>query len=401
VDAVTDQGSLWVPANKVAITNGGLPPSKSHLIRWLLLASQGNRTVEIQGVEGAAIDACAMRDALIQLGVDIYAKGDTWTVQGAAGNGFRTPSDELNFLNSGTSLRLLSMATTRIGEWITINGDSTLEARINREFWESLGIDLAFDSDERNLPMKIKGPMKLDSLVLDCSKTSQYLSALLLSMPARKRDLLLTIEGDIVSRRHAELSFSLAARCGSKNSIENPLLRPWKCEPPASVTIPPDASHVAFWKLYEMLHDTSVALPSVNRDDSIGAEVLDDLNLELHQTIDLSTANDLITPLAAAMAIGGGGIIVGASHARYKESNRIERTVEMLSAFSIKAESTADGLRVPGGQHPTAPQQPVPTFGDHRIQMTAVVLATKVGAEIEGAGLHKISFPNFINIIQP
>ena len=128
---------------------------------------------------------------------------------------------------------------------------------------------------------------------------------------------------------------------------------------------------------------------------------MDGLNLGVHQTIDLISANDLITPLAAAMAIGGGGVIVGASHARYKESNRIERTVEMLSKFSIQAESTVDGLRIPGNQKPKVPQQPVPTFGDHRVQMTAVVLATKVGAEIEGTELHKVSFPNFIKLIQP
>ena len=390
-----------VPASKVTITSGGLPPSKSHLIRWLLLASQGNRAVDIHGVEGAAIDACAMRDALIQLGVDINAKEDTWTVQGVGANGFRPPLNELNFLNSGTSLRLLSIAAASIGEWITINGDSTLETRINRGFWGSLGIDLAFDLDERNLPMKIKGPMELDSLALDCSKTSQYLSALLLSMPARENDLLLAIDSGIVSRRHAELSFSLAAECGSKNTIGNPRLSPWKCEPPASVKIPYDASHIAFWMLYEMLHDTSITLPPVHPNDSIGAEVLDGLDLELHQTIDLSKANDLITPLAATMAVGGGGVIVGASHARYKESNRIERTVELLENFSIKAESTTDGLRIPGGQQPMAPQQPVPTFGDHRVQMTAVVLATKVGAEIEGAELHEVSFPNFIKLIQP
>jgi len=400
VGAFTDTGTIWIPANNVAITSGGLPPSKSHLIRWLLLASQGNRTVEIQGVGGAAIDAFAMRDALIQLGVNINTKEDTWTVQGIGVNGFQTPKDELNFHNSGTSLRLLSMATTSIGEWITINGDSTLESRINREFWKSLGIQINFDSDG-NLPMRLKGPIDATSLVLDCSKTSQYLSALLLSMPARKDDLFLTIDGNIVSRRHAELSFSLAAECGSKNSIENPLLSPWKCEPPASVKIPNDASHIAFWKLYEILHNTAISLPSVHPDDSIGAELLDDLNLGVHQTIDLSTANDLITPLAAAMAIGGGGIIVGASHARYKESNRIERTVEMLSSFSIKAESTEDGLRIPGGQQPKTPRQSVPTFGDHRVQMTAVVLATKVGAEIEGAELHRVSFPNFIKLIQP
>ena len=109
-----------------------------------------------------------------------------------------------------------------------------------------------------------------------------------------------------------------------------------------------------------------------------------DLNLNQFQKIDLSEANDLITPLAAAMAIGGGGIIVGASHAQFKESNRITRTVEMLSQFSIDVEPTPDGLKINGGQRLIPPQSTVLTFGDHRMQMTAIILASKVGAEIKG-----------------
>jgi 5-enolpyruvylshikimate-3-phosphate synthase len=153
--------------------------------------------------------------------------------------------------------------------------------------------------------------------------------------------------------------------------------------------------------LYEILHHTTVEWPDVNVEDSLGAEVLKGLNLYDSQTIDLRDANDLITPLAAAMAIGGGGVIMGASHAQFKESNRIGRTVEMLAAYSIEVEATTDGLRISGGQNPTTPIHIVPTFGDHRMQMTAIILATKVGAEIEGASLHKVSFPTFLNFIQP
>ncbi len=99
-----------------------------------------------------------MRDALIQLGVQIDIEDDMWTVHGVGANGFQRPSCELNMHNSGTALRLLGVAIARIGESIAIDGDHTLAARIDRGFWESLGLDVEFDS-ERTLPMKIKGPM--------------------------------------------------------------------------------------------------------------------------------------------------------------------------------------------------------------------------------------------------
>ncbi len=400
MDPRPEAGVVSIPVKSKTIEVARLPPSKSHLIRWLLLASQGDAQVEIRGVSGAAKDACAMRDALIQLGVQIDIEDDIWRVHGVGPNGFNTPSCALNMQNSGTGLRFIGVAIARIGEWVSIDGDSTLETRINRSFWESLGLDVEFDS-ERNLPMKIKGPMNRDLLPLDCQQTSQYLSAVLLSMPSREKDLRLAIEGGIVSRRHAQLSFDLASKCGSPNSLEKQVLKPWKCKPPNQVEIPPDASHVAFWKLYEIIHDSTLLLPDVQPEDSIGAEILLNLDLNHFQTVDLNNANDLITPLAAAMAIGGGGVIVGARHAQYKESNRIECTVELLSKFSIDVERTEDGLKIPGGQRVLAPESIVPTFGDHRMQMTAVILATKVGAEIEGANLHEVSFPQFIDVIQP
>ena len=401
MDSPTQGGTRWVPATTSLISTASLPPSKSHLIRWLLLASQGENSVEIQGVRGASKDACAMRDALTSLGVQIRIESDTWTVDGVGVNGFKCPSERLDFHNSGTAFRLLTLAVTRIGNWVVVEGDETLESRIDRGFWKSLGIQVEFDSDARNLPMKVKGPIALDSLALTVSKTSQHLSGLVLSMPARSNSLNLIKEGELVSRRHAELTFSLAAKCGSPNRVDDSILRPWKCNPPNRVQIPADASHIAFWKLYEVLHDTTVEWPDVAAEDSIGADVLDGVDLNVSQTINLRDANDLIAPLAAAMAIGGGGEIVGASHAQFKESNRIASTMEMLAAFSIDVEGTSEGLRISGGQIPTTPHHIVPTFGDHRMQMTAVILATKVGAEIEGESLHEVSFPEFLDCIQP
>ena len=379
----------------------GLPPSKSHLIRWLLMAAQSEKNVRLKGVRKASDDACAMRDALMQLGVQIDVEDDEWIVHGVGHLGFSNPDVPLNLHNSGTALRILAVAILRIGQPICIDGDETLNPRINRQFWESLDADVEFASEHQNLPMKLTGPLSIDSLKLDVGKTSQHLSALLLSMPACENDLVLAIEGDLVSQRHAKLSYDIASNCGSQNKIGDPHLRTWKCDPPNVVQIPLDASHIAFWKLYEIMHDCSLKIPNVSPDDSIGAEVLLDIDFRELNTVDLRDANDLITPLAAAMAIGGGGQIIGASHARFKETNRIKHTASMLAQFSIEVECTDDGLKIQGGQRPNSPDDVVETNGDHRMQMAAVILATKVGAEIKGPRLHEVSFPEFLDYIQP
>ena len=151
-------------------------------------------------------------------------------------------------------------------------------------------------------------------------------------------------------------------------------------------------------------------LPS--KEDSIGHEVLLDMlpeiGLRLNQNtlvpsemyskvdINLVDANDLLPPLSAILALTGGGTISGAPHAMFKESNRIDKTAEMLHQFGIDSVIKEDGITIKGNQSIQKPVSMIQTFGDHRLQMTAIILATKVGAIVEGKNLHQIADPKFL-----
>ena len=105
----------------------------------------------------------------------------------------------------------------------------------------------------------------------------------------------------------------------------------------------------------------------------------------------------MLPPLSAILALTGGGTISGATHAMYKESNRITKTAEMLQQFGIDCDIEDDGITIQGNQSIQKPTSMVETFGDHRLQMTAVLLATKVGAIVEGSRLHRIADPSFLD----
>lgn len=379
-----------------------LPPSKSHLIRWLLMTSQGpeNDSFKLTGVIGAGADVIAMREALSTLGVDISDSVNSWIVTGVGANGFKKSNEGIDCVNSGTTMRLLTIAVSRIGEPILLDGDDSLRRRGNPDFWQQLknvGIEITHSKNGDRLPIIIRGPMKSGVITLDVNKTSQHLSALLLSMPALEGGYI-RIEkvGDLVSRRHAELSFEIARMCGSSNAIEDDTLEYFICQPPKEVSIPLDASHIAFAKLFATIHGINTILPEIEKKDAIGSELLFEIDLTKHCEVNLRDANDLITPLSAAMAIGGGGTICGASHAQYKESPRITSTVKLLASFGLEAKIHAEGLDIKGGQIPVAPTQLVSTYDDHRIQMTAIILATKTGGIIDGAELHNVSDPEFL-----
>ena len=387
-----------------------LAPSKSHMIRWLLLAAQGEKDVTLNFSGTPGDDVESMARCLAQLGVNIEKSESQWVISGVGVNGFKRPISVLNCGNSGTALRLLTIATARLNYPIMLDGDQTLRRRHSEtllHILEYLGAQVSHGTGLESLPYLIHGQMKSGEVTIDVSRSSQPLSSLLLSMPALDGEIRVNLAGQGVSRLHAQLSFELAEKTGSENQMDwrkHINLKPWVVECPDVVEIPSDRSLESFAILYQSLHGIEVEVTNLpSDDDSLGAEILatcaggqmmsdiDDFK------IDLRDSNDLLPPLAAILAIGNGGTITGASHARHKESNRIEKTSELLAQFGLTATPTEDGLEIEGGQTPTAPSELVKTHADHRLWMTAACLATKVGATLSHPNCYAVSDPDFIN----
>ena len=345
-----------------------LPPSKSHSMRWLTLASMDNTPTKISMWE-IGEDVQALIDSLSNLGID-------WDGEIMTGGDLCQPSSILDCKNSGTALRFLIGQAATCDFKIVLDGDSSLRARSSLLLPKSLGVEVAAKSKDCEYPMGITGPFNLESVEIDVSKTSQFHSSILLMTP-RTNGFSIFTKGDAVSRNHSDLTWDLCKRTGAEVPG-----KPWFVSCP-DVIIPPDASMMAFAKLANL--DVENAPTS---SESIG-HFLD--------STELRDSNDLITPMAAWLALGEGGTITGAKHAAYKESNRITRTADLLSQFSIKSTINSDGLSIPGGQQPMKPDGVVQTYDDHRIQMTAILLASICGGLVEGTDLHKVAWPSYLD----
>lgn len=343
-----------------------LPPSKSHSMRWLTLASMDLNPTEIKMWE-IGQDVQALIDCFIKLGIE-------WDGRVLKGGDLSPPGDVLDCKNSGTALRFLIGQSASCSFPISLDGDSSLRTRSSLQLLKSLDL-VKPEIQEQQYPISIKGPLEKSIIEIDVSKTSQFYSSLLLMAPRTDGFEILT-RGYAVSRKHSELTWDLCKITGAKKPGV-----PWIVNCP-DVEIPPDASMMAFAKLSGLKVSNE---PEVS--DSIGHSLENSM---------LRDSNDLITPMAAWLAIGEGGTISGASHAALKESNRITKTVEMLSQFGITSTAGEDGIMIGGGQTPRRPDGIVRTFGDHRIQMTAIILASKCGATIEGANLHQVAWPSYL-----
>ena len=431
--ATRDEVLVIEPADSLSEAVWHLPPSKSHLIRFSLIAAQTESQVRLTGVGGAGDDALAMARCLGQLGVDISLDEDSWTVHGVGKDGFTRPNTLLNCGNSGTTFRLLTAICARLPFTVMLDGDLSLRRRGGDALWPALEqceVELSHGIGGETLPLMMRGPWNPSHIDLDISQSSQPLSALRIAALAAPQEFALRLSGTAVSRRHAALSDTLARMSGSPDEISlssgEVVLHPWSPTLPERIVMPGDASHAAFAMLFCQTHRTAVKLRNwPKKDDCLGHEILIEvapaLGLQWDRSmdgdvevveissspdtcglseIDLRDANDLITPLAAILALGGGGTISGAGHAVHKESNRINKTVELLAQFAIEARPTIDGLEIKGGQIPHNLGKVVLTHDDHRLQMSAVILASKCGGNIQGPRLHQVSFPKFLSTIK-
>jgi 3-phosphoshikimate 1-carboxyvinyltransferase len=99
---------------------------------------------------------------------------------------------------------------------------------------------------------------------------------------------------------------------------------------------------------------------------------------------------------ALAASVGLDFEIRNASELRTKESDRIATTVRLLRAFGVNAEELPDGISITSSGRSYAPER-IPTEGDHRIGMSAAILALAAGApiRIDDADCIDTSFPGF------
>ncbi len=103
-----------------------------------------------------------------------------------------------------------------------------------------------------------------------------------------------------------------------------------------------------------------------------------------------------VVPISAVIAACAKGVSVikNVERLRIKESDRIESTVSMLASFGIRSEYSEGNLYVYGG---TPREGNVDSFNDHRIVMSAAVLASVAegSSVISGAEAVNKSYPTF------
>ncbi|MEQ8274354.1 MAG: 3-phosphoshikimate 1-carboxyvinyltransferase [Deltaproteobacteria bacterium] len=411
-----------------------LPPDKSILHRALIFAALGGGESFVAAPILGADNLATLR-ALAALGVELHEAPDGVRVHGVAHpRGLKPPNAAIDCANSGTTLRILAGVLAGADGRFTLDGDASLRRRPMERLrpLETMGARLHSNEGPLRAPLTIEGARLTGHTHLLEIASAQVKSALLLA--GAFADGPTTVVEPRPSRDHTErllegLGVTLE-RPDLYTTIIEPVREPWTAE---RYDVPPDFSAAAFLitaavltNRPELLVDTGVnpsrtglldvlvqmgAVLALDPSADVGFEptarvgVSDLFGGRLTATrVDGDTLLRAIdeVPLIGALATQAQGetTVADAAELRHKESDRLTETVALLRAFGADADETEDGFVVRGPARLSGAK--IPASQDHRIAMTAAVLALTADGttEIEGFEVADVSYPGFVDALR-
>ena len=138
-----------------------IPGSKSHTIRALIIATLAEgESVLRQPLDSADTRSCI--DVCRALGAEITEEEGLWKVKGTGGK-LKTPADEIDVGNSGTSL-YIGAGTAALGaKTVNFTGDSQIRSRPIQPLLDALkdlGAETKSKKNNGCAPLSIQGPLK-------------------------------------------------------------------------------------------------------------------------------------------------------------------------------------------------------------------------------------------------
>jgi 3-phosphoshikimate 1-carboxyvinyltransferase len=401
------------------------PPSKSATNRAYVLAALSPEPVVIaRPLESE--DTVALERCLRAMGARIERLPEGLRIGGPlAGSPGREVA--LDAGESGTAARFLTaLAAVTPGRFL-LTGAARLRERPMGELVDALracGPSIEFRGEKGTLPLAIAGgSLSARRVVVDASRSSQFLSALLLAGAGRDGGLEVDVSGAVASAPYVAMTIESLRAFGHLASEG----------PPFHVS--PGAAPV---ERYEVSGDYSSAVALLAAAGAVGGEVVvrglpwpaadaDARALPVFERMGLkiATANgsvsaaregelrpvrahatdfpDAVPALAALAALAEGeSRFEGIGHLRLKESDRIASLAGLVASAGGQARGEPDALviRGPLPAHSLGPRRLL-TSNDHRIAMAAAILSlARRGFLIENPGCVAKSYPGFFRDLE-
>ena len=416
-----------------------VPGSKSMTNRALLMAVLSDGETELSGVLFSD-DSRYFISALQSLGFEtkVDEKGKKVTVKGENG---RIPKKEAEIYvgSAGTAARFLTAMLGMSDGIYTIQASEQMKKRPMKDLFlllKQAGAGIEYLEQEGYLPIKITGrkadslngnkePAKMDQKLivqLDISKSTQFLSAMLLISPMIEEGLCIEITSEKTDGSYIKITRGMMEEWGVTSLFDGR-----NYEVPAGASyhmkhyiVEPDMSAACYFYGAAAITGGLALVRNVHMDNSQGdrrfLEVLEKIGCSVTDSeegivvegpadgkikgidIDMNDFSDQTMTLAAMAPFASEKVHIShIGHIRLQESDRIHAIVTELTRVGIHCEETEDSITVyPGKPHAAL----IETYEDHRMAMAFSL----IGLKTEGIVIHnpmccRKTFENYFELL--
>ena len=399
-----DTAFLDLPPLQGAAGTVALPGSKSISNRVLLLAALSAGQTVVRDLLDSD-DTRVMLAALAQLGCGIAREGNSVTITGLDGR-LATTEAELFMGNAGTAIRPLTAVLALLGGNFRLTGVPRMYERPIGDLVDALvqlGCAIGYGANPGYPPLQIgmPGALQLDQPIrVRGDVSSQFLTALLLALPlVSRRDIVVEVVGELISKPYVEITLNLLARFGIAVAREG-----WqrftvpagsRYQSPGEIHVEADASSASYFVALgaiaadaaQPLRIEGVGADSIQGDirfveaaQAMGAAVQAGPNwLQVARgawplkaiDLDCNHIPDAAMTLAVmALYADGPSRLHNIASWRVKETDRIAAMAAELRKFGAEVEEGQDFLRiVPPPLDTPWPSAAIHTYDDHRVAM--------------------------------
>ena len=399
-----------------------LPGSKSVTNRALIIAALADGESRITNPLFAD-DSYWLMEALVRLGIDVVADGKHSEVQVKGRSGEILASDVDLFVgNAGTVARFLPPVLALGKGPYTVDGVPRMRERPVADLVDAmrqLGAAVGYAGEEGKFPLTIGGGGITGGEVrVSGSKSSQFVSGLLLAAPYAARRVTLLAEGrkewpyvGITVTLMREFGVDVETTRGRFAVAPNDYrARDYEVEP--------DASGASYFMAAAAVTGGRVKIPGLGSASTQGdlrfAGVLRDMGCRVEMTpdhvevqgpdqlsgieVDMNAFSDtMITLSAIAPFATGPTTIKNIAHTRLQETDRLSAVATELTRLGIETKTTPSSIHIiPSPVRPAV----IETYGDHRMAMAfAITGLVAPGVGIRDPGCVTKTFPSYFGLL--
>ncbi len=403
-----------------------VPGSKSLTNRALLVAALAEGESLLTGAL-VAEDADVMATALRALGAAVEPLGDgtTLRVTGCGGR-WRTGPLELDVRLSGTAVRFLGAATALGSGRYRLDGTARMRERPIEDqlaAMRTLGVRVASERGDGCPPVVVDADgLPGGSAEVDGSRSSQYLSALLMAAPYARTPVELLVRGELQSRPFVDMTIAVMRDFGV--AVERDGYERFRV--PAgryvarSYAIEGDAMAAGYFWAAAAVSGGRIVTSGVGRDSLQGDAAFTAVLARMGCVVEADAASVTVTgppggrlrggrfdlndlpdqaqTLAALALFADGPVVIEhVPNLRIKETDRLRALAIELRRFGAVVDEFEDGLAIePPTETPRAVE--VETYGDHRMAMAFAVAGVRLpGVVVKDPGCVAKTYPGFFD----